>query len=275
MRSTRARPRPATSRRAAPCGGQHPSRREPGRGALVARRRHPRLSADLAEHGRHGLPGPPDSSTQPVARTSRETFKRFEPTSRDGAPHKRLSSAPEHQPAIHKFQRVSPSWRRGTGSSPQLVDSSNENFSAFADEKASLREAIRCSRAPPQTHDPADTRTSSRQELGPALEGLRPSRASWRRRSAAAAVPRETCRSCATRSGRSPATSSPRCATCAAPRRTWRPSPGQLTRSFKVSTTSSTARLPAARQQRVVPLLGRLGGARRRPLTNARTHTAR
>jgi phospholipid/cholesterol/gamma-HCH transport system substrate-binding protein len=114
---------------------------------------------------------------QSAAQDLRETFKRFEPTARDakrltGLLSKRRSNI---RRAIHAFQQLSTELGLKDEQLASLVDASNANFEAFAQEEASLREALRLL---PGTLD--QTATTLRDvdtfaaELGPTLEGLRP-----------------------------------------------------------------------------------------------------
>lgn len=107
----------------------------------------------------------------------RETFKRFEPTARDG---RRLTLALAKRRGnikrvIHSFQQLSTELGTKDRQLAALVDSANANFEAFAREEASLREALRLF---PGTL--SQTATTLRDvdalaaELGPTLEGLRP-----------------------------------------------------------------------------------------------------
>jgi phospholipid/cholesterol/gamma-HCH transport system substrate-binding protein len=107
----------------------------------------------------------------------RETFKRFEPTARDGRRLTRLLAERRRniEGAIHSFQQISTELAAADRQLAELVDSANANFAAFADEEASLREALRLF---PGTL--AQTATTLRDvdalalELGPALDDLRP-----------------------------------------------------------------------------------------------------
>jgi phospholipid/cholesterol/gamma-HCH transport system substrate-binding protein len=107
----------------------------------------------------------------------RETFKRFEPTARDGAKitERLISRRRNLSRSIHNFQELSTALARRDDQLAAFVDSANANFAAFADEEASLREAL-------QEFPPALTQTTTTlgkaerlaAELGPALEKLRP-----------------------------------------------------------------------------------------------------
>jgi phospholipid/cholesterol/gamma-HCH transport system substrate-binding protein len=107
----------------------------------------------------------------------RETFKRFEPTARDGKRLTRLLIARREniKRAIHSFQELSTAVAERDDQLAALVDSANANFEAFASEEDSLRAALR--EFPPAL---SQTETTLRKagtlaaELGPALERLRP-----------------------------------------------------------------------------------------------------
>jgi phospholipid/cholesterol/gamma-HCH transport system substrate-binding protein len=107
----------------------------------------------------------------------RETLKRFEPTAREGARITKLliDRRQNISRSIHNFQELSTALARRDDQLAAFVDSANANFAAFADEEASLREALR--EFPPAL---SQTETTLRKaeglaaELGPALERLRP-----------------------------------------------------------------------------------------------------
>jgi phospholipid/cholesterol/gamma-HCH transport system substrate-binding protein len=107
----------------------------------------------------------------------RETFKRFEPTARDGERLTRLliERRENIKRAIHSFQQLSTALAERDDQLARLVDSANANFEAFASEEDSLRAALR--EFPPAL---SQTETTLRKagtlaaELGPALERLRP-----------------------------------------------------------------------------------------------------
>ena len=122
----------------------------------------------------------------------RETFKRFEPTARDSS---------EHHRAADRAPRATSSARSTTSSScstalggkdkqlAALVDSANANFEAFAEEEASLREALRLlpRRALADARRRCTDVDALAAELGPDARGrCARSRASWRRRCAPA-----------------------------------------------------------------------------------------
>jgi phospholipid/cholesterol/gamma-HCH transport system substrate-binding protein len=114
---------------------------------------------------------------QPVAQDLRETFKRFVPTARDSALiTKRLIERRHNiKRSIHSFQQLSTALGAKDKQLAALVDSANANFSAFAEEEASLREALTL--FPGALSQTATTLTdvnSLAKELGPTLEGLRP-----------------------------------------------------------------------------------------------------
>jgi phospholipid/cholesterol/gamma-HCH transport system substrate-binding protein len=107
----------------------------------------------------------------------RETFKRFEPTARDGARFTRLLAKRRGnvKRVIHNFQLLSTALARRDDQLASLVDSANANFEAFASEEGALREALR--EFPPalsQTETTLAKAEGLADELGPALERLRP-----------------------------------------------------------------------------------------------------
>ena len=107
----------------------------------------------------------------------RETLKRFEPTARDG---RRLTRALAKrrrniERVFHSFQQLSTELATKDEQLAALVDSANANFEAFAQEEASLREALRLfPGALSQTATTLRDVDALASELGPALEGLRP-----------------------------------------------------------------------------------------------------
>jgi phospholipid/cholesterol/gamma-HCH transport system substrate-binding protein len=114
---------------------------------------------------------------QTAAQDLRETFKRFEPTSRDGERITRLLIARRHNISrvIHNFQELSTALANRDDQLAALVDSANANFEALAAEEGSLREAIRLFPGALDQTEQTLTKTSSlAAELGPALERLRP-----------------------------------------------------------------------------------------------------
>ena len=107
----------------------------------------------------------------------RETFKRFEPTARDGKRITRLliQRRQNIRRVIHNFQEFSTAVAQRDRQLAALVDSANANFEQFAAEEASLREALRL--FPPaltQTETTLRKTETLASELGPTLEGLRP-----------------------------------------------------------------------------------------------------
>ena len=125
-------------------------------------------------------PGEPDTSDEPVQSASqdlRETFKRFEPTSRD-ARRITLELAERRRNVrrvVHNFQELATELGSKDRQLASLVDSANANFEALAQEEAGLRESVRL--LPPAL---SQTRTTLRKvstlagELGPTMQGLRP-----------------------------------------------------------------------------------------------------
>jgi phospholipid/cholesterol/gamma-HCH transport system substrate-binding protein len=114
---------------------------------------------------------------QTAAQDLRETFKRFEPASRDGKRITRLLVQRRRNIArvIHNFQEFSTALAERDSELAALVDSANANFEAFAAEEASLREALQLfPGALDQTEQTLDKTTTLAAELGPTLEGLRP-----------------------------------------------------------------------------------------------------
>jgi phospholipid/cholesterol/gamma-HCH transport system substrate-binding protein len=107
----------------------------------------------------------------------RETFKRFEPTARDGERFTRLLAERRRniKRAIHSFQQISTALAERDDQLARLVDSANANFEAFASEEGALRAALR--EFPPalsQTETTLVKAETLAAELGPALERLRP-----------------------------------------------------------------------------------------------------
>jgi phospholipid/cholesterol/gamma-HCH transport system substrate-binding protein len=115
--------------------------------------------------------------SQTAAQDLRETFKRFEPTARDGKRITRLLIGRRQnlRRVIHNFQELSTSLGQRDRQLASLVDSANANFQALASQQDALREAIRLF---PGTLDQTErtlTKTSALAgQLGPALERLRP-----------------------------------------------------------------------------------------------------
>jgi phospholipid/cholesterol/gamma-HCH transport system substrate-binding protein len=114
---------------------------------------------------------------QTAAQDLRETFKRFEPTARDGARITRLLAKRREnvRRVIHNFQELSTALAERDKQLASLVDSANANFEAFASEEGALREALRLfPGALDQTEQTLTKTASLAGELGPALERLRP-----------------------------------------------------------------------------------------------------
>jgi phospholipid/cholesterol/gamma-HCH transport system substrate-binding protein len=114
---------------------------------------------------------------QTAAQDLRETFKRFEPTARDGRRITRLLVKRRHniKRVIHNFQTFSTALAERDDQLAALVDSANANFEALASEEGSLREAIRLfPGALDQTEQTLTKTATLAGELGPALERLRP-----------------------------------------------------------------------------------------------------
>ena len=107
----------------------------------------------------------------------REAFKRFEPTSRDGARFTRLliQRRGNIKRVIHNFQLLSTSLARRDKQLASLVDSANANFETFASEEDALRAALReFPGALAQTETTLRKAGGLADELGPALQRLRP-----------------------------------------------------------------------------------------------------
>ena len=121
--------------------------------------------------------GGSELSEQSAAQDLRETFKRFEPTARDGKRLTRLLAGRRQniKRVVHNFQEFSTALARRDRQLAALVDSANANFEAFAAEESSLRRALELF---PSTLDQTQqtlVKTSSlAAELGPTLQGLRP-----------------------------------------------------------------------------------------------------
>ena len=123
-----------------------------------------------------GAPAPA-AGQQTASADLRETFKRFEPLSRNG---RRLTQAlikrrKNVKRVFHNFQLLLTELATKDKQLAALVDSSNANFEALAAEEASLREALR--RFPgalSQTETTLKHVSTLAAELGPTLEGLRP-----------------------------------------------------------------------------------------------------
>jgi phospholipid/cholesterol/gamma-HCH transport system substrate-binding protein len=114
---------------------------------------------------------------QTAAQDLRETFKRFEPISRDGKRITRLLIERRRNIArvVHNFQEFSTALAGRDRELAALVDSANANFEAFAAEEAALREALQLfPGALDQTEQTLEKTSTLAAELGPTLEGLRP-----------------------------------------------------------------------------------------------------
>jgi phospholipid/cholesterol/gamma-HCH transport system substrate-binding protein len=119
----------------------------------------------------------PAATRQTASQDLRETFKRFEPTARYGKEiTKQLAKRRRNiKHVIHNFQELVTALGAKDKQLAAFVDSSNANFSAFAEEEGSLREALRL--FPGALSQTATTLTDVNglaKELGPTLEGLRP-----------------------------------------------------------------------------------------------------
>ena len=107
----------------------------------------------------------------------RETFKRFDPTARDTARITRLVAERRQnlRHVVHNFQQLSTSLASRDTQLTQLVDSSNANFKAIADEDAKLEETLRLL---PGTLGTANTALGKADKLarvlGPTFQALRP-----------------------------------------------------------------------------------------------------
>jgi phospholipid/cholesterol/gamma-HCH transport system substrate-binding protein len=120
-------------------------------------------------------PAGPEGQTAP--QDLRETFKRFEPTARDGRRFTRLLAQRRDnlRHVIHNYQELVTELGRKDDQLAALVDSSNANFEAFAREEAALREALRLfPGALSQTETTLRDVSTLAAQLGPALQGLRP-----------------------------------------------------------------------------------------------------
>jgi phospholipid/cholesterol/gamma-HCH transport system substrate-binding protein len=112
-----------------------------------------------------------------AARDLRATFKRLEPTSRDARAITVALAKRRHnlRRVIHNFQELATELGTKDRQLAGLVDSSNANFQALAQESSSLRESLRL--LPGTLGQTATTlrKTGSlARELGPALSELRP-----------------------------------------------------------------------------------------------------
>jgi len=115
--------------------------------------------------------------TQTAEQDLRETFKRFEPTARDGERFTRLLIQRRHniKRVIHNFQLISTALAKRDNQLRAFVNSSNANFQAFASEEGALRRALReFPGALSQTETTLRKAGVLADELGPALQKLRP-----------------------------------------------------------------------------------------------------
>jgi phospholipid/cholesterol/gamma-HCH transport system substrate-binding protein len=120
---------------------------------------------------------PGGSEGQTAPQDLRETFKRFEPTARDGRRFTRLLAQRRDnlERVIHNYQELMTELAARDDQIAAFVNSSNANFEAFAQEEGALREALRLfPGALSQTETTLRDVSSLAAELGPTLEGLRP-----------------------------------------------------------------------------------------------------
>ena len=97
------------------------------------------------------------------------------PATASGSRRRSPSGGATSSAAIHSFQQISTELATKDKQLAELVDSANANFSAFADEEATLREALQLfPGALSQTATTLRDVDALAAELGPALEGLRP-----------------------------------------------------------------------------------------------------
>jgi phospholipid/cholesterol/gamma-HCH transport system substrate-binding protein len=123
------------------------------------------------------LTGADQRFDQTAEQDLRETFKRFEPTAREGERITRLLVKRRRNIArvIHNFQEFSTTLADRDRELAALVDSANANFEAFASEDTALREALQLfPGALDQTEQTLDKTSVLAAELGPTLGGLRP-----------------------------------------------------------------------------------------------------
>lgn len=135
----------------------------------------------LLDAGGKAFTDSPEALAESDGRTAsqdlRQTLKRFEPLSSNGRKVTRLLAKRRENLArvVHNFQELSTALAGKDRQLAGLVDSSNANFAAIADEEASLREALQL--FPPalsQTADTLDKASTLAADLGPTTEGLRP-----------------------------------------------------------------------------------------------------
>ncbi len=212
---------------------QHHPRRQPRRDPRVARHRHAGLPAGAAQRRRRG----PARAMPP--RSCARRFKRFEPLSRDGRKATRLLVSRRRN--IRRTITQLPGARhraRFRGPRPGGADRLGQRELRGDRRRRTPTCARRCACSPARsrrlaTRWPTSGRspaTSGRRSASCAPAPARSRRPCAPRGRSCAPPPRRS----ATRSARSPATCAPRCATSAAPRRTWPSSPRSLTNSFKV-----------------------------------------
>ena len=118
-----------------------------------------------------------EEGQQTASQDLRETFKRFEPTARDGEKFTKglIKRRRNIRRVIHNFQELSTALGDKDKQLASFVDSSNANFEAFAQEEGSLREALQLFPGTlSQTATTLQHTNSLAKELGPTLEGLRP-----------------------------------------------------------------------------------------------------
>ena len=107
----------------------------------------------------------------------RQTFKRFEPLSRDGRKATRLLIARRKniKRSISNFQKLATELGDKDRDLAAFVDSANANFEAIANQDANLREALRLfPGALTETRDTLTDVGTLARNLGPALSKLRP-----------------------------------------------------------------------------------------------------
>jgi phospholipid/cholesterol/gamma-HCH transport system substrate-binding protein len=116
-------------------------------------------------------------SSQTASADLRETLKRFEPLASNG---RKLTAQlalrrSNIKHVVHNFQELSTALAAKDRQLASLIGSSDENFSALADEQAQLREALQLFPATlSQTATTLNKTSTLAAELGPTLEGLRP-----------------------------------------------------------------------------------------------------
>jgi phospholipid/cholesterol/gamma-HCH transport system substrate-binding protein len=122
----------------------------------------------FTDHGAH---------KQSASADLRESFKRFEPTSRDASRITGLLAQRRHniKHVIHNFQELATQVGTKDDQLGQLVDSANANFQSFAAEEASIRESLRLLPGTlGQTETTLGKASTLAARLGPTLQGLRP-----------------------------------------------------------------------------------------------------